>query len=58
MALGFEERTRGGHHIYTMQALSEVIILQPQGSDAKVYQVRQMRTLFIQHELYKLLEDE
>lgn len=46
-ALGFKERIRGSHHIYTMGDLSEVITLQPMGRDAKRYQVRQLRKLFI-----------
>ncbi|MDE2987795.1 MAG: type II toxin-antitoxin system HicA family toxin [Chloroflexota bacterium] len=56
--MGFEERIRGGHHIFETPDLPEVVTLQPMGRDAKAYQVRQLRKLFIQHELFKLLEDE
>ena len=58
LALGFDERSRGSHHIYEMPDLLEVVTLQPKGRDAKDYLVRQLRKLFIQHELSKLLEDE
>ena len=58
LALGFEERIRGSHHIYEMQGLPEVVTLQPQGSNAKRYQVRQLRRLFIQYQLFELLEDD
>ncbi len=58
LALGFDERIRGSHHIYEIPDLLEVVTLQPRGRDAKPYQVRQLRDLFIQHELSKLLEDE
>ena len=58
LALGFDERIRGSHHIYEMPDLSEVVTLQPQKRDAKPYQVRQLRQLFIQHELVTLLEDD
>ncbi len=57
-ALGFDERIRGSHHIYETPDLPEVVTLQPQGRDAKPYQVRQLRKLFIQHEAFKLLEDD
>ena len=57
-ALGFEERIRGSHHIYEIRHLTEVVTLQPVGRDAKPYQVRQLRKLFVQYELFKLLEDE
>lgn len=58
VALGFDERIRGSHHIYEMPGLLEVVTLQPKGRDAKSYQVRQLRKLFVQHELSKLLEDD
>ena len=58
LALGFDERIRGSHHIYEMPDLLEVVTLQPKGRDAKAYQVRQVRKLFIQHQLSKLLEDD
>ena len=41
--LGFEERTRGSHHIFRRHGVRELINLQREGSKAKVYQVRQVR---------------
>ena len=34
-ALGFDERTRGDHHIYTRDDVVEIVNLQPRGSLAK-----------------------
>jgi hypothetical protein len=42
--LGFAERVRGSHHIYTRPGVEEIINLQPlDGGLAKPYQVRQVR---------------
>ena len=35
--LGFDERTRGSHHIFTRDDLDEIVNLQPHGSQAKPY---------------------
>jgi len=37
--LGFQERIRGGHHIYIREGVIEIINLQSKGSKAKPYQV-------------------
>jgi hypothetical protein len=40
VALGFDERVRGSHHIYTRSGVEEIINLQPrEGGTAKPYQV-------------------
>jgi hypothetical protein len=39
--LGFEERIRGDHHIFTKSSVEEIINIQPIGAKAKPYQVRQ-----------------
>lgn len=49
--LGFDERIRGSHHVFTRDGLGEILNLQPIGSDAKVYQVRQVRLLILKHGL-------
>jgi hypothetical protein len=41
--LGFTERIRGDHHVFTKSGVEEIINLQPQGGKAKPYQVRQVR---------------
>ena len=49
--LGFEERTRGSHHIFCRQGVRELINLQREGSKAKVYQVRQVRRVIARYGL-------
>ena len=48
-ALGFEERVRGDHHIFSKGGVSEIINLQPSGSRAKPYQVKQVRNLITKY---------
>jgi hypothetical protein len=52
--LGFEERTKGGHHIFHREGVDEILNLQPRGSMAKPYQVKQVRRVLVQ---YKLAEE-
>jgi predicted RNA binding protein YcfA (HicA-like mRNA interferase family) len=49
--LGFEERIRGSHHIFTKSGVEEILNLQPKGSHAKSYQVKQIRQVILQHKL-------
>ena len=49
--LGFEERTRGSHHIFHKQGVEELINLQRDGNKAKAYQVRQARTILTKYKL-------
>lgn len=49
--LGFEERTRGSHHIFRRQGVEEKINLQRDGGKAKAYQVRQVRTVILKYNL-------
>ena len=49
--LGFTERVRGSHHIFTRQDLPEILNLQPRDADAKVYQVKQVRAVIVNHKL-------
>ena len=50
-ALGFDERVRGDHHIFSRRGVSEIINLQPRASKAKPYQVKQVRNLIIRYRL-------
>jgi len=50
-AMGFNERIRGDHYIYYRQDIEEILNLQPKGSQAKAYQVRQVRNLIIKYHL-------
>jgi hypothetical protein len=49
--LGFDERTKGSHHIFTMEGVPEILNLQPRGAKAKAYQVRQIRNVILKHRL-------
>ncbi len=49
--LGFEERIRGDHHIFTMTGIEEILNLQSKGGKAKPYQVKQVRGLILKYKL-------
>ena len=49
--LGFEERIRGSHHIFTKDDVEEIMNLQPIGSKAKAYQVKQVRNVILKYQL-------
>jgi len=48
---GFTERIKGSHHIFTKEGVDEIINLQPNGSKAKPYQVKQVRGLIRKYKL-------
>jgi hypothetical protein len=56
--LGFEERIRGDHHIFTQPGVEEIINLQPRGPKAKLYQVKQVRNLILKYRLGDKLNEE
>jgi virulence-associated protein VapD len=47
--LGFEERTRGSHHLFRKEGVEEKINLQREGNKAKPYQVRQVRNVIVKY---------
>jgi hypothetical protein len=49
--LGFMERTKGGHHIFARDGVAEIINLQPKGTKAKPYQVKQVRNIILKYRL-------
>lgn len=49
--LGFDERVRGSHHIYSKEGVEEIVNLQPIGSRAKAYQVKQVRDIILKYKL-------
>lgn len=51
LKLGFDERTRGGHHVFRRDGIEERINLQQDGGKAKPYQVRQVRAVLVRHKL-------
>ncbi|MGH2959961.1 MAG: type II toxin-antitoxin system HicA family toxin [Solirubrobacterales bacterium] len=53
--IGFAERIRGSHHIFTKEGVEEILNLQPKGRHAKPYQVKQVRFVVVK---YRLAGDE
>ena len=49
--LGFQQRVRGSHHIFTRQGVEEILNLQPKGAKCKPYQVKQVRSVIIKYKL-------
>ncbi|MCY3819425.1 MAG: type II toxin-antitoxin system HicA family toxin [Gammaproteobacteria bacterium] len=49
--LGFDERVRGGHHLFYKQGVVELINIQSRGGQAKPYQVRQIRNIILKYKL-------
>ena len=49
--MGFQCRIRGDHFIYTKDGVEEIINLQPIGSKAKPYQVKQVRQIILNYNL-------
>ena len=49
--LGFAERVKGRHHIFTKDYVEEIINIQPIGHQAKAYQVKQVRELILKYKL-------
>ena len=49
--LEFHERIRGSHHIFTKDDMMEIVNLQPKGSKAKPYQIKQVRNLILKYKL-------
>jgi hypothetical protein len=49
--IGFEERIRGDHHIFTMPEVEEILNLQPKNGKGKPYQVNQVRNVILRYKL-------
>ncbi len=49
--LGFAERVRGSHFIFSRDDVSEILNLQPSGSQAKPYPVKQVRGVLVKYRL-------
>ena len=49
--LGFEERIRGDHHIFTMAGVEEILNLQSRNAKGKPYQVNQVRNVILRYRL-------
>ncbi len=54
LLLGFKERIKGDHHIYSKTGIAEIINIQPlNDGKAKPYQVKQIRNLIHKYKLNK-----
>jgi len=51
ISFGFKERIRGDHHIFSKEGVEEILNLQPIGSKAKNYQVKQVRNIILFYRL-------
>ena len=49
--LGFDERIRGSHHIFTRAGIPAILNIQPNRGKAKPYQVRQVRNMILTYHL-------
>jgi len=49
--LGFDERIRGSHHIFTREDVEEILNIQPKKGKVKVYQVKQVREVILKYQL-------
>lgn len=49
--LGFQERIRGDHHIFSKEGIVEILNIQPIGALAKAYQVKQIRQIIVRYHL-------
>jgi predicted RNA binding protein YcfA (HicA-like mRNA interferase family) len=50
-SLGFDQRVKGSHHLFRKSGIDERINLQRDGSNAKPYQVRQVRNIVVKYRL-------
>lgn len=50
-SMGFSERIKGDHHIFTRPEVEEIMNLQPRASKAKPYQVKQVRSVIVRYRL-------
>jgi hypothetical protein len=51
LSLGFSERARGDHHVFSRSGVVEILNLQPKGDKCKPYQVKQVRNVIIAYRL-------
>ena len=49
--LGFSERIRGSHHIFSRDGVDEILNLQPRRSKPKPYQVKQPRHVMLKYRM-------
>lgn len=58
LRLGFDERIKGDHHIFTKDGVAEIINIQPlTDGKAKAYQVKQTRGIILRYKLHEEVND-
>ena len=55
-SLGFVERIKGGHHIFSRTGVEEIVNIQPKQNRAKAYQVKQVRNIILKYKLGAIYE--
>jgi predicted RNA binding protein YcfA (HicA-like mRNA interferase family) len=50
-SFGFLLRVNGSHHIFFKNGIDEILNLQPKNGKVKAYQVKQIRSIIVKHEL-------
>jgi predicted RNA binding protein YcfA (HicA-like mRNA interferase family) len=49
--LGFDERIKGDHHIFTREDVEEILNIQPKEGKGKPYQVKQVRDIILKYQI-------
>ena len=50
--IGFDERIKGDHHIFTRDDVEEILNIQPKEGKAKPYQVKQVRDIILKYQIH------
>ena len=56
-SMGFKERIKGSHHIFSRKDIVEIVNIQPKKKLAKPYPVKQIRNLIIRYKLGDIEND-
>jgi len=49
--LGFQERIKGDHFIFTKNGIEEILNLQPKNGKGKPYQIKQVREIILKYNI-------
>ena len=50
--LGFDERIKGDHHIFTREDVEEILNIQPKEGKGKPYQAKQVRDIILKYQIH------
>lgn len=50
-SLGFQNRIKGSHHLFSKDGVEEIVNIQPANGKAKPYQVKQVRAVIVKYQL-------